>query len=226
MPERIVVIDQLARAVFPPESVLGRRENVLHARSGEEAISLLSTSGQARVALFEYALPDMTAPDFCRRVRLSVKSRSASLLFVGDYHHAPEAELCLAAGCNDYVLRPLDASQLEAKIAKLATIPVRKELRTMTRLELRVDNGGDRFTGHSLNVSTTGMLLQVGAVFPPEALLRIHFYLLGDAEPVDLMARVIRAEFIGGTPRYGVCFLDVSAAVANRIIRFVEGRRN
>jgi CheY-like chemotaxis protein len=216
MPAKIVLIDRLARAVFPPESILSRQEKV---------VSLLSSNGDARMVLFEYSLPDMTAPDFCRSVRQGAESKSASLLFIGDYDHASEAELCLAAGCNDFVLRPLDTAQLDAKIERLSSIPIRKELRTMTRLQLRVDNAGDRFTGHSINISTTGMLLQVNAVFPPEAFIRIHFYLQSDAEPVDVMAKVVRAEFTGGAPRYGVLFIDPDASVTNRILRFIEGRR-
>jgi len=225
MEQKIILVDRLSRAVFPPESALSRSERVEYARTGSDAISLVSSSPDSRLVIFPYELVDMTAPEFCRLVRSSDASRSTSLLFVGDYGENSRADLCIAAGCNDFVLRPVDLFELDAKIVRLSSIAVRKELRTLTRINLDVVSGEEVVTGHSLNISTTGMLLQMDQVLPPEATVRLHFYLHGEREPLDIGARIVRAEFIGGSPKYGVEFTDEPVECIERIRNFFERQR-
>lgn len=226
MEQKIILLDRLSRAVFPPESVLSRSDRVEIARTGTDAISLVSSSSDFCLVIFPYELVDMTAPEFCRLVRGSDASRSTSLLFVGDYGEDSRADLCTAAGCNDFVLRPVDILDLDAKIVRLSSIAVRKELRTLTRINLDVVSGESVVTGHSLNISTTGMLLQMDQVLPPEATVRLHFYLPGEREPLDIGARIVRAEFVGGSPKYGVEFTDEPLVDLQRIRKFVERQRS
>lgn len=222
MEQNIILIDRLSDAGFPPQSALSRKERISHAGSGSDAISLVSSSSATRLVIFPYELADMTGPEFCRYVRSCDESRSISLLFLGEEDERGHAELCLAAGCNDYALKPVDIRELERKIERLTSVPVRKELRTLTKLNVDLDSGGKTLTGHSLNISTSGMLIQMQQVLPPEATVRLNFYLHGERELLDLDAQVVRAEFTGGTPKYGVQFIQPSAEGLQRISNFVK----
>src|SRR5260370_9987641 len=102
-----------------------------------------------------------------------------SLRLVCERESPEHAELCLSAGCNDVIYRPLQRHELDSKIARLTTIPSRRELRTLTRIEVSVEKNGRFIIGRSLNISATGMLLELDRVLPGDGRLLLHFYLPG-----------------------------------------------
>ena len=70
------------------------------------------------------------------------------------------------------------------------------------------------------------MLLEVDRVLPGEGRLRLHFYLPGDPKPLQLEGDVLRAEFTGGTAKYGVRFVAADDEERERIERFVQRLRS
>jgi hypothetical protein len=149
-----------------------------------------------------------------------------SLLLVCERESPEHAELCLSAGCNDVIYRPLQRHELDSKIARLTTIPSRRELRTLTRIEVSVEKNGRFIIGRSINISASGMFLEVDRVLPGEGKLRLHFYLPGDPKPLQMECDVLRAEFTGGTAKYGVSFSAAGDEERERIERFVRRLRS
>jgi len=173
--------------------------------------------------MFGFELADMTAPELCRDVRSSAEIRSTSLLFVADSGRQKDVDLCMAAGCNDVIYRPLHALELDAKIGRLIEIPVRRDFRTLTRMKVEFEpEKGAVVLGHSLNLSASGMLLEAEIVLPPEARVLLHFHLHVDNQPLEIHSRIVRAEFSGGSPRYGVTFTDLAESERERIAAFVS----
>jgi DNA-binding response OmpR family regulator len=222
----ILLVDSSKVAMMFQETVLRRADNVIHtASSGTEAwqkILLL----QPQLVIFSYDLVDMTGPELCRQVRANETTRHTSLLFISDRNSEAHTDLCLAAGCNDLLARPFHRRELDGKVEKLTSIPTRRELRTLTKLEVSVQNEGFFLLGHSLNISANGMLLQVEHLLPPEARVRLTFFLPGEALPLNLDALVIRAEFNGATPRYGMGFAEISSEARERIEHYVQRVRS
>src|SRR5512141_2231546 len=208
-PSLILLVDGSDGSLLFNESVLRRRDRAIFSlRSGSDALEAIQ-SQQPRLVVFGYRLSDMTGPEFCRIVRADAEMRGTSLLFVADRHEASEADLCLGAGCNDVIYKPLQLQELDAKIERLTAIPVRKEVRTLTRLEVTVATAIYNVLGHSVNLSSSGILVQTQSVIAPDADLRVQFYLPRDPLPFDAPSRIIRAEFAGTAPRYGMQFVDM-----------------
>ena len=134
--------------------------------------------------------------------------------------------LCLAAGCNDVIYRPLQRNDLDAKITRLTTIPTRRDLRTLTRIEVSLEKSGRFLIGRSLNISSTGMLLELDRVLPGEGVLRLHFYLPGEPSPMQIDAEVLRAEFVGTMAKYGLRFTELGEQERERIEKFVRRLRS
>lgn len=199
-------------------------ETVIRARAGTEALGLISAC-KPSLAIFTPKLEDIDAPLFCRTVRDDNATKSTSLLLVVDEHESEMADLCLAAGCNDVIRRPIDDDEFDAKISRLTAIPVRKELRTLVKLELSIEKDEEVLLGHSLNVSKSGILVQTSHVLGPEAEVLLKFYLQHDPEPMSVESRVVRAEFTGGTPRYGMRFVGMAASHKERLERFIDRLR-
>jgi DNA-binding response OmpR family regulator len=223
---RILLVDQSRGSLLFQESILRRREaTIITALAGSEGLEI-ARKDRPQLIMFAFDLFDMTAPEFCREIRADSVTRAMSLLLVCERECPEHADLCLSAGCNDVVFRPLERHELDGKIGRLTSIPSRRELRTLTRIEVSVENNGRFIIGRSINVSANGMFLEVDRVLPGEGKLRLHFYLPADPKPLQLDCEVLRAEFAGTTAKYGLRFTALDATERERIERFVRRLRS
>ena len=223
---RILLVDHSRGALIFQETILRRRDSAIYtALAGTEGLQK-ARAEKPHLIIFGYDLFDMSAPEFCRDIRGDEATRSISLLLVADREHRTHAELCLSAGCNDVIYRPLERRELDAKVERLTAIPVRRQLRTITRIEVSLENNGRFILGRSVNVSATGMLLEVDRVLPGEGAVRLNFYLPGDPKPLHIEAAVLRAEFSGTNARYGLQFLDLGSDERARIEQYVHRIRS
>ncbi len=225
-PQTILLVDHSRGALLFQETILRRRKTtIISALSGSEGLQK-ARDGKPQIILFGFDLFDMTAPEFCREIRNDPQTRSVSLLLVCERENDEHADLCLSAGCNDVIYRPLQREDLDDKVARLTDIPSRRQLRTITRIEVSLEKNGRFILGRSLNISANGMLLEVDRVLPGEGRLRIHFYLPGDPKPMEIIGEVLRAEFSGTTAKYGVRFVQTNADQRQRIEKFVQRLRS
>lgn len=222
---RILLVDHSRGALLFQETILRRRQEViLTALSGGEGLTK-ARNERPQLVVFGFDLFDMTAPEFCREIRSDPDIKGMSLLLVCERENAANADLCLSAGCNDVIFRPLQREELDQKVSRLTSIPSRRQLRTITRIEISVENNGRFILGRSLNISANGMLLEVDRVLPGDGKVRIHFYLPGDAKPMQISGEVLRAEFTGTMAKYGVRFVETDDDQRDRIERYVQRLR-
>ena len=223
---RILLVDQSRGSLLFQESILRRREaSVITALAGSEGLEI-ARKDRPQLIMFAFDLFDMTAPEFCREIRADAATRAMSLLLVCERESPEHADLCLSAGCNDVIYRPLERHELDGKVARLTTIPSRRELRTLTRIEVSVENNGRFLIGRSINVSSSGMFLELDRVLPSEGRLRLHFYLPADPKPLQLECEVLRAEFAGSAAKYGLRFTMLGDDERERIERYVRRLRS
>jgi two-component system, OmpR family, alkaline phosphatase synthesis response regulator PhoP len=225
---RILLVDHSRGALLFQETILRRRqqETILTALSGGEGLQK-ARAERPQLVIFAFDLFDMTAPEFCREIRNDPEMKATSLLLVCEREQSGHADLCLSAGCNDVIFRPLQREELDAKVSRLTSIPARRQLRTITRIEVSLESNGRFILGRSLNISANGMLLEVDRVLPGDGTrLRIHFYLPGDPKPMQIHGEVLRAEFTGTMAKYGVRFVETDDGQRDRIERFVQRLRS
>ena len=225
-PERILLVDHSRGALLFQETILRRRQNlIVTALAGTDGLKKARLE-KPHLIIFGYDLFDMSAPEFCREIRDDEETRPMSLLLVVDREHQEQADLCLSAGCNDVIFRPLQRRELDQKVLKLTSIPVRRQLRTITKIEVSVEKNGRFILGRSVNISSNGILLEVDRVLPGDGGVRLHFYLPGDPRPLQLEAAVLRAEFVGTMAKYGLQFVNVTTDERGRIDQYVHRLRS
>jgi len=225
-PGRILLVDHSRGALLFQETILRRRDMlIMTALAGSEGL-LKARSEQPHLIIFGYDLFDMSAPEFCREVRADALTRPISLLLVCDREHNDHGELCLSAGCNDVIFRPLQKPELDEKVERLTSIPVRRQLRTITKIEVSLEKNGRFVLGRSINISSTGMLVEVDRMLPQDGPVRLHFYLPADPKPLQIMAEVLRAEFSGSMSKYGMRFVEPTGEDRERIARYVHRLRS
>ncbi|GGP91787.1 response regulator transcription factor [Streptomyces melanogenes] len=186
------------------------------AATGEQALALLAEEGGARIelAVLDLMLPGMDGFEVCRRIR----ARSATLPVIMLTARGDDADIVtgLEAGADDYVVKPVTAPVLEARIrAALRRAEPSGQAREADDLAgLVIDRAGLTVTKHGVPValppSELRLLLELsaspGRVFSREQLLESiwdHTF-LGDSRLVDAAVARLRAklEDTPGKPRY------------------------
>jgi response regulator RpfG family c-di-GMP phosphodiesterase len=225
-PGRILLVDHSRGALLFQETILRRRDTlIMTALAGSEGLEKARAESPSLI-IFAFDLFDMMAPEFCREVRSRAELKATSLLVVVDRETPEHVDLCMAAGCNDSIVRPIQRRELDAKVEKLTAIPVRRQLRTITKIEVSLEKNGRFVLGRSINISSNGMLLEVDRVLTGDGRVRLHFYLPGDPKPLQLDSTVLRAEFSGTQAKYGMKFTNLLPEERERIERYVDRLRS
>ena len=225
-PGRILLVDHSRGALLFQETILRRRQAIiLTALAGSEGLEKAKEE-KPQLIVFGFDLFDMTAPEFCREIRNDESTKSISLLLICDRATPEHGDLCMSAGCNDIIFRPLQRRELDSKVAKLTAIPVRRQLRTITKIEVSLEKNGRFVLARSVNISANGMLIEVDRVLAGDERVRLHFYLPGDPKALQLEAEILRAEFSGNMAKYGVRFANATDDERERIERYVHRLRS
>ena len=162
----------------------------------------------------------------CRRLREKPVWRFVSMMLVVPAGE-PHLEECLVPGLNDFMLAPFPGDELLDKVRRLTVIPARRELNTIVKVrEGRAD--GSALFGKTLNVSATGVLVEIESLISVGRRVEIEFFLPGDSVPLHASARVMRrtVELDLFHPAFGLRFEEISQEGAARIDAFVAKREH
>jgi two-component system cell cycle response regulator DivK len=91
---------------------------VLEAVNGEEAVDL-AVKEQPSLILMDLSLPLLDGLAATRRIRAYSGLRDVPIVAVSAHDTSDFHAEALAAGCNDYVTKPIDFDQLEELLRKL-----------------------------------------------------------------------------------------------------------
>ncbi|MFD6348041.1 response regulator [Streptomyces roseolus] len=214
----VLLIEDDASVRDGMELVLRRHGyGVATAATGEEALALLDSSDGAKVelAVLDLMLPGMDGFEVCRRIRARTTTLPVIMLTArGDDHDIVTG---LEAGADDYVVKPVTAPVLEARIRAALR---RAEPSTPSRAAgadlagLVIDRAGLTVTKRGVVIplppTELRLLLELsaspGRVFSREQLLASvwdHTF-LGDSRLVDAAVGRLRAklEDVPARPRY------------------------
>ncbi|AXE81208.1 response regulator transcription factor [Streptomyces atratus] len=186
------------------------------AATGEQALALLAGERGSRVelAVLDLMLPGMDGFEVCRRIR----ARSATLPVIMLTARGDDSDIVtgLEAGADDYVVKPVTAPVLEARIraALRRAEPSARQRSDADLAGLVIDRAGLTVTKNGTPVALPPtelrLLLELsaapGRVFSREQLLESvwdHTY-LGDSRLVDAAVGRLRAklEDVPAKPRY------------------------
>ena len=91
--------------------------NLLSAKDGKGAMNILSETTPELILLDQH-LPDIQGDEFCRMIRNNPGSKDIPVIIITAYDEAETIKKCFEAGCNDFVKKPIDWSELKNKVEK------------------------------------------------------------------------------------------------------------
>jgi len=128
------------------------------------------------------------------------------------------------AGINDVIFPSTPADVMIESFRRQISVPTRRDASTLARVR-HAGAGAAAHLGTALNVSRTGVLIEVQQEFSVGDELDLEFFLAEDPAPIAATAMVRRAAFDAERLRrnYGLSFSRMADADRERLLRFCEG---
>jgi hypothetical protein len=135
----------------------------------------------------------------------------------------PELPESSVAGINDVLVWPAAETELLDSVRRQLTASRRMPLSSVARVRRP---GGETILGCALNVSESGLLLEVAGNFSVGEALEVEFYLENDSVPVSATVTVRRSALDPERLRisYGLAFTKISEPDAGRFLSFFPAR--
>jgi sigma-B regulation protein RsbU (phosphoserine phosphatase) len=132
---RILIADDDDVSRLALQAMLTKRGHaVVAAADGVEAWQFLQDKEPPKLAILDWMMPEIDGVELCRRSRAEPDLKSLYLIMLtsrGSRQHLIEG---LRAGANDYVTKPFDREELEARVnVGLQVVELQDELKSRVR---------------------------------------------------------------------------------------------
>jgi two-component system, chemotaxis family, chemotaxis protein CheY len=115
----IVVDDSRAMRTILRRALTQAGFDVVEAGDGREALNQLASTGPLDLALVDWNMPVMTGYEFICEVRSRRELDGMSIMMVTTETEIEQVQRALAAGANEYVMKPFNADTLKEKLLLL-----------------------------------------------------------------------------------------------------------
>jgi two-component system, chemotaxis family, chemotaxis protein CheY len=119
----LIVDDSQAMRVILSRMLSEQGYDVFQAQNGLEAIEYLKAQGTPEVVLVDWNMPEMNGLDFVRAVRQELRERDVLLMMVTTETETAQMVKALAAGANEYLMKPFTKDALMEKLELLGVGP-------------------------------------------------------------------------------------------------------
>ena len=121
---------------------------VVFAEDGTQAWQILERPDSPRIALLDWMMPGLDGLEVCQRVRSAGREPRVYIILLTGKDQQKDVVRGLAAGADDYLRKPFDNAELEARIRTGRTIvELQDELdqpRQLARLDALLERGVER----------------------------------------------------------------------------------
>ena len=125
----ILIVDDTLTGRRAIVSALDEREYELSlASNGTEALSL-ATKLEPDVILLDVMMPDLNGYDVCRHIRSNPSLSEVPILMVTSLTEREERLKGIALGADDFISKPFDAVELNARVRTITRLKDRKSTR-------------------------------------------------------------------------------------------------
>ncbi len=112
----LVAEDEDFNFIFLEEILMDTKAKIIRARDGQEALDILEANPEVDLILMDMQMPIMNGYDATRNIK-KFKS-DIPVIAQTAYHYGEAYEEIMAAGCDDFVSKPIDIGGLKDMIER------------------------------------------------------------------------------------------------------------
>lgn len=114
--KKVLLVDDSRSVLMMEQMILSKGPYILATASdGEEAVAK-AIAERPDVILMDVVMPKMDGFEACRRIRDHELTRNTPIIMVTTRGEAENVENGFDSGCNDYVTKPINATELLTKL--------------------------------------------------------------------------------------------------------------
>lgn len=209
--KKLLVVDDVQMFIQLQRTLLSRQDfELLIVRSGRE------TLGKAReenpdLILLDLYMPDMDGNTVCKELKSDPTTSHIPILILTTDDADEFRELCIEAGCDGYITKPLRRDTLVPAVENHLQVPPRRHKRVRTQIPCTVvDEDGER-EGIIHTLSPSGAFIETAPPPLPGDIITVYFTLDDTDVRISLQAAVRWARNTGNSHPDGAgCeFMDV-----------------
>jgi len=220
--KKIIIAEPVLHSIGKSHTLFGRGGITMHPARTSEEILEAHRKDKADLIVTDIALPVMGGAELFSVIRGDAALKEVSLIMVCDGTE-PARKLCLQAGANTILTKPVDPFELFSRISELLVIPQRQNMRALLQVSVAGKEGGKSFRGLSHNISISGMLLEAEQELRKGDRITCPVGIAGREIAVE--GEIVRVEKTStGRYRCGVKFYNLDTKSLILIEQFVKGK--
>jgi putative two-component system response regulator len=131
----ILVVDDIPANIEVLAGILRSEYRVRAATSGARAVAIATSESPPDLILLDIMMPDLDGLEVCRRFKADLRTRNIPVIFVTAMSEIEDEAEGFAAGCVDYVTKPVSPSIVLARVrTQLALAHQNRELERQVRV--------------------------------------------------------------------------------------------
>lgn len=217
--KKVLLADDVSLFVELEKTFLRRADiQILVAGNGREALDIVREQRPQLVFLDLY-MPEMDGDQCCRHIKNDPDLAGIAVVMVTAAGTPEEKELCLRAGCDEIINKPINRSEFVDAANRYLKVETRREPRQPIRVEIFYGpEPQQQLTGFTLNLSMGGIYVETAHGLALGERITLLFSLPGQERSIRCRARVAWLNRAGNLkkpdlpPGFGVEFVDMALA--------------
>ena len=116
MEKTLLAVDDEKSILMILDFVFGKKYKVIQKNNGQEASEWLQQGNMPDVIVADMNMPEMNGFEFILQIRSSGLYRDVPLIMLSGNENTADKIKCLNAGADDYLIKPFNPEELEARI--------------------------------------------------------------------------------------------------------------
>lgn len=231
MSEKVLLVDDVSMFLDLQKGYLQLSAvEILCAANGAEALKMCRRERPSLVFM-DLNMPVMNGAECCEAIKKDPLLRSIPVVLIASEGREAERKLCLAAGCDDFITKPLDRKIFLETARRLFPVIDRRDKRVYCHIKTTFRASGTTGTGYIVSLSRQGVFLATSYRAAPGESVELMFSLPDPIQYlVQLKGEVVWTNESGEKERqrpdlpdgFGIRFLTVPEETEKNLTRFVE----
>ena len=212
--KKILIVDDSMYFRTLKQSYLARKTcRILQAKNGEEALHVL-VEEKPDLVIMDFSMPLVNGEECLRVIKNHPEYEKIPVIMMANAWDKDAKKLCTAAGCDDFIQKPVNRQRLYSAIKSFLNIAERGRPRVRFETMISVRSGGNDYRGMTVDISTSGLFVRCNDLYNVDTVVDLSFDLKGVAERVHLSGTVVRVVVSedlssGLLPGMGIKFLSI-----------------
>ena len=191
MPSKILLVDDVQMFLELQKMFLRfSSAHVLTAKNGQEALDVVQRESPALVCL-DLHMPVLDGAECCLRLKADPLFKSIPVVMITSEGKPGERDVCLQAGCDEFLTKPLDRLCYLQTIRKFLPEIDRRDARVPCRSRVKFKAFGVTLSGSTINVSANGLYIATDYEVKMGTMLELEFVLPnGKGRTVQMKGKV------------------------------------